>query len=64
MAPVERVTLFKIPREEDIERLLEQYRILSQTAVKVICLPRYLTTVCIPLILTTEYRMASPTSPV
>ena len=35
MAPIERVTLFKIPKEEDIDRLLDQYRTLSKTAVKV-----------------------------
>lgn len=35
MAPIERVTLFKIPKEEDIEPLLDQYKILSKTAVKV-----------------------------
>jgi hypothetical protein len=35
MAPIERITLFKIPKEEDRQRLLEQYKILSKTATKV-----------------------------
>ncbi|KAJ5432251.1 uncharacterized protein N7458_011407 [Penicillium daleae] len=34
MAPIERITLFKIPKEEDRQRLLEQYKILSKTATK------------------------------
>ena len=32
---VKRITLFKIPKEEDIEATLEQYRVLRTTAVKV-----------------------------
>lgn len=35
MAPIERITLFKIPNEADRERVLEQYKILAKTAVKV-----------------------------
>ncbi|KAL1969530.1 hypothetical protein VTN77DRAFT_8968 [Rasamsonia byssochlamydoides] len=34
MAPIERITLFKIPNEADRERVLEQYKILAKTAVK------------------------------
>lgn len=32
---INRLTLFKIPREEDLPAMLEQYRILQRTAVKV-----------------------------
>lgn len=35
MAPIERITLFKIPKEEDRQRLLEQYKVLAKTATKV-----------------------------
>ena len=35
MGKVERITMFKIPREADRDRALEQYRVLKQTAVKV-----------------------------
>lgn len=35
MAPVERITLFKIPNEADQNRVLEQYKVLAKTAVKV-----------------------------
>jgi hypothetical protein len=35
MAPIERITLFKIPSEADRDRVLEQYKILAKTAVKV-----------------------------
>ncbi|KAJ9656239.1 hypothetical protein H2198_005090 [Neophaeococcomyces mojaviensis] len=36
MAPkyIKRITLFKVPKEEDIDRLLAQYEVLRQTAVK------------------------------
>ncbi|KAF3387334.1 hypothetical protein F1880_001572 [Penicillium rolfsii] len=34
MAPIERITLFKIPKEEDRLRLLEQYKVLAKTATK------------------------------
>ncbi|KAF7588064.1 hypothetical protein BBP40_006202 [Aspergillus hancockii] len=34
MAPVERITLFKIPNEEDRSRVLEQYKVLAKTALK------------------------------
>lgn len=65
MAPVERVTLFKIPKEEDIDRLLEQYKILSKTAVKVskaaaAAAAASSSNTCTRL--TNEYRMASPIS--
>ena len=33
--PIERLTMFKIPKEEDRERALKQYKILRKTAVKV-----------------------------
>lgn len=36
MAPIERVTLFKIPNEADRDRVLEQYKVLAKTAVKVL----------------------------
>lgn len=36
MAPIERVTLFKIPNEADRDRVLEQYKVLVKTAVKVL----------------------------
>jgi len=36
MAPIERITLFKIPNEEDLNRILEQYKTLAKTAVKVL----------------------------
>ena len=36
MAPIERITLFKIPNEEDLNRVLEQYKTLAKTAVKVL----------------------------
>ena len=35
MAPIERITLFKIPNDEDLNRVLEQYKTLAKTAVKV-----------------------------
>ncbi|OQD68625.1 hypothetical protein PENDEC_c033G06361 [Penicillium decumbens] len=34
MAPIERITLFKIPNEADRLRLLEQYKVLAKTATK------------------------------
>ncbi|KAJ5195371.1 Dimeric alpha-beta barrel [Penicillium cinerascens] len=34
MAPIERITLFKIPNEADRLRVLEQYKVLSKTATK------------------------------
>ncbi|KAJ5160830.1 uncharacterized protein N7482_007834 [Penicillium canariense] len=34
MAPIERITLFKIPKEEDRQRLLAQYKVLAKTATK------------------------------
>ena len=36
MAPVERITLFKIPSEEDQKKVLEQYKVLAKTAIKVL----------------------------
>jgi hypothetical protein len=35
MAPIERITMFKIPNDGDRDRLLEQYKVLAKTAVKV-----------------------------
>ena len=35
MAPIERVTMFKIPKREDREKVLEGYRVMKKTAVKV-----------------------------
>jgi hypothetical protein len=35
MGRIERITMFKIPKEEDRNRALEQYRVLKRTAVKV-----------------------------
>lgn len=35
MAPIERITLFKIPSEADRARVLEQYKVLAKTATKV-----------------------------
>lgn len=35
MAPIERITLFKIPNEADLARVLEQYKVLAKTATKV-----------------------------
>ena len=35
MAPIERITLFKIPNDDDLNRVLEQYKVLAKTAVKV-----------------------------
>lgn len=40
MAPIERITLFKIANEADRDRLLEQYKIMAKTAVKVCSVPR------------------------
>lgn len=37
MAPIERITLFKIPNEADQLRVLEQYKVLAKTATKVRC---------------------------
>ncbi|KXG50930.1 Dimeric alpha-beta barrel [Penicillium griseofulvum] len=34
MAPIERITLFKIPNEADRDRVLEQYKVLAKTATK------------------------------
>lgn len=34
MAPIERITLFKIPNDEDLNCVLEQYKTLAKTAVK------------------------------
>lgn len=39
MAPIERITLFNVPKEEDRKRLLEQYKVLAKTATKVCDLP-------------------------
>lgn len=36
MAPIERITLFNIPDEAARDRVLEQYKILAKTAVKVL----------------------------
>lgn len=33
--PIERVTMFKIPKKEDREKVLEAYKTVKQTAVKV-----------------------------
>ena len=38
MAPIHRMTLFKVPNEADIEPILEKYRTLKQDAVKVLSL--------------------------
>lgn len=38
MAPIERITLFNIPKEEDRNKVLEQYKVLAKTATKVIIL--------------------------
>jgi len=35
MGKIERITMFKIPREEDRNRALQQYGVLKRTAVKV-----------------------------
>lgn len=35
MAPIERITMFKIPNESDRDRVLEQYKVLAKTALKV-----------------------------
>lgn len=40
MAPIERITLFKVPNEADVQRLLEQYKVLASTATKVFRLER------------------------
>jgi hypothetical protein len=34
MAPIERITMFKVRNDADRERILEQYKILSKTAVR------------------------------
>ena len=39
MAPIERITLFKIPNEADRDRVLEQYKVLAKTATKVQMIP-------------------------
>jgi hypothetical protein len=39
MAPIERITLFKIPDEAARDRVLEQYKVLAKTAVKVYTAP-------------------------
>ena len=36
MAPIERITLFKIPSEADQLKVLEQYKVLAKTAQKVL----------------------------
>ena len=48
MAPIERITLFNIPNEEDRNRVLEQYKILAKTATKVIIL-QLLPTAALPI---------------
>ena len=35
MPKIERITMFKIPKEEDRNRVLEQYKVLKKTATKV-----------------------------
>lgn len=35
MAPIERITLFKIRDEAGRQRVLEQYKVLAKTATKV-----------------------------
>jgi hypothetical protein len=39
---VKRTTLFKVPKEDDIEKVLKQYELLRKTAVKVKLLPPFL----------------------
>lgn len=34
MAPIERITLFKIPDEAGRDRVLEQYKVMAKTATK------------------------------
>lgn len=60
MAPIERITLFKIPNEADRDRVLEQYKVLAKTAVKV-CINDLNLSRRAP-VLTGDDRMASPTS--
>jgi hypothetical protein len=38
MAPIERITLFKIPDEAGRDRVLEQYKVMAKTAMKVLFL--------------------------
>jgi hypothetical protein len=33
--PIERVTMFKVSSQEDREKILDQYKIMAKTAVKV-----------------------------
>ncbi len=35
MPKIERITMFKIPKEEDRNKVLEQYKVLKKTATKV-----------------------------
>jgi len=42
MAPIERITLFNVPKEEDRKRLLEQYKVLAKTATKVCDQPHWI----------------------
>ena len=42
---IKRTTLFRVVKEEDIERVLKQYEILRKTAVKV-CFMLYLRRSC------------------
>lgn len=39
MPQIERITLFKIPNEDGLNRVLEQYKVLARTAVKVYTQP-------------------------
>lgn len=43
---VKRTTLFKVPKEEDIEAVLKQYEVLRKTAVKVSLSP-FITVLCL-----------------
>lgn len=46
MAPIERITLFKIPNEADRDRVLEQYKVLAKTATKVSAYCSFLHRLC------------------
>jgi hypothetical protein len=54
MAPIERITLFKIPNEADRDRVLEQYKVLAKTATKV----RPISTLLLPLLLAPVYHLS------
>lgn len=64
MAIIERVTLFKIPNDDDRQRVLEQFKVLVKSATKVRLLVKITDAFrVLTMVFPNRYRMASPTLP-